>query len=196
MCARGSRCLTFCALAALALGAAGGCEDPNEMFTGRWASVLPESSAGTDPFDGAPLLAIGHYGREVAGVAYFHQVQGGSSLEPGCRCAFIDHRGVDLDRSRLEFSSRFDVGELVGCSNPTRLDWSLTLQSSLTDDEREELLAAGASEDLLASLPFRMLRGTVKPANESSGGWAVALVRLSVELAESDRLCSRNEPAE
>jgi len=78
-------------------GAAPGCSDASRMFTGRWVARAPLEETW---LTGKPELAIGHFGPELTGVAYYFESLG-AVPDPLCPCAFIDHKEVDLDRAEL-----------------------------------------------------------------------------------------------
>jgi hypothetical protein len=151
-----------------------GCEDPNKMFEGKW-----ESTSQYDAFEGqlrgVPHLAIGHFGLEVTGVAFFYKALGGSAPETECPCVFIDqqeaHR-VDLANQELSFSTKCDAIELSETASIT-LDWHLRL----------------ISEDTLEEVEERYLTGTVRRAD---GGEAemIKLIRTDVILEQADKECS------
>lgn len=99
-------CIVSVVLIALVSSAAS-CSDTNRAFTGRWVSA---ASLDSDWLVGRPELAIGHFGPEVTGVAWFLDEDGIEN--PICPCEFIDHRAVDLDRETLVVSTTFCDGSL------------------------------------------------------------------------------------
>ena len=60
------------------------CEDPNKMFEGVWVSTDDAYDELEGALVGAPTLALGHYGRDLTGLVYFHEALGSSSFEQGC----------------------------------------------------------------------------------------------------------------
>jgi hypothetical protein len=110
------RILLGAAVGLTALWPSVACEDLNQMFTGLWRASAASPGG---PVEGAPELAIGHFGREVAGVAYFKIVAGGSEFVSACPCAFIEHQQLDLGRRTVRFATQCDGGP--------RLDWRLEL---------------------------------------------------------------------
>lgn len=149
------------ALVAILLGAAAapGCDDPNEVFTGRWESRLPPHEG---LVEGAPVLALGHFGREVAGVAYFKKLEpGGAAYDEDCPCAFVEHQGIDLDTPRVSFSTECLASGVV-------LDWDL------------ELVEDG--ED-------RLLEGTVTSALGGDVAVAVSLEKTEDFVLAEDKEC-------
>jgi hypothetical protein len=142
-----------------------GCEDPNEMFHGLWESTATSSEA---PYEGAPLIALGHYGLEVTGVAYFHQAIGQSKLVSDCPCAFVVHQGVDLDEKVVRFSTSFEAMPCEG--DGTDLDWELVLGTDpLTED--------------------KVFEGSVTSSDGSLAAFDVKLRRISRYISPAHRLC-------
>ncbi|MGM0574805.1 MAG: hypothetical protein ACQEXJ_03620 [Myxococcota bacterium] len=144
--------LAFACAAALGAGA---CDNPNEMFTGRWEADQAHDGVIT----GAPIVAMGHYGREVAGVVYFDLFPGGPPVE-ACPCAFIDRPEVDLDAREVEFDTT--------CPGAVPQRWQLTLE------ER--------GDDLV-------LVGTVRPADGSPDEVSVELVNKARFVGDEDKEC-------
>ncbi|MCB9727582.1 MAG: hypothetical protein H6744_02680 [Deltaproteobacteria bacterium] len=147
--------------ASLAVWPSLSCDQVNSMFAGLWRSTLPAASG---PFAGAPELAIGHYGREIAGVAYFKIVQGGSEYVAECPCAFIENKRVDLDARTVDFATKCD---------DLQLDWSLTLREEGTR---------------------RLLEGTVTRADGGPGSAEVQLERDDEFVRDEDKLCPPASP--
>lgn len=122
-----------CALLCTAL-ALGGCDNPNTMFHGTWVSTVPPyEDALQGQLEGAPVLAMGHFGQEVAGVLYFRVDAAGPLLAAECECAFVDHQSIDLDARSVVFSTTCYHGEL---SPPEPLIWTLALQGGGFDADR------------------------------------------------------------
>jgi len=101
----------------------GGCENPNEVFSGRWGPpISPESgtSSAIDLGEGLvwPQLHLGHYGQEVAGVVTFHTTELVTSTTSSCSCAFVEHRHLNLDAQTLVFTTH--------CSS-VGMDWDLAI---------------------------------------------------------------------
>ncbi|MEZ4265180.1 MAG: hypothetical protein R3F39_02290 [Myxococcota bacterium] len=156
------RCVLAAALASLAWWPAAGCDELNQMFTGLWRATSVEADG---LFEGSPELAIGHFGREVAGVAYFKIVQGGSQYVAECPCAFINHEQLDLDARTVRFSTTCD-GSLV-------LDWRLKLTSE------------GAR---------RFLEGEVTRADGGPGTAVVRLERAEESVRDEEKQCPPAAP--
>ncbi len=137
----------------------GGCVDPNEMFSGRWESRLEPYSG---LLEGAPVLALGHFGLEVAGVAYFKQQQpDGALYVEACPCSFIEHQDVDLEDARLAFST--------SCGGPAQtLDWDL------------ERVEEGSEV---------VLQGALRAATGGGEAIGVELVLADEFLSEAEREC-------
>lgn len=157
-------------LVGLGVALAAGCENPNEMFHGVWESTDPILGA---PFEGAPTLALGHYGLEVTGVATFHEAVGRSQRIAACPCAFISHQGVDLDEGVVRFSTELEL-DTCGEGADT-LDWELELG---TDPESGR----------------RLLEGTVLPSDGSQPPSNARFERVSLYISESDRQCPPEDP--
>jgi hypothetical protein len=151
------RILLAFAVATLASGLTSGCDDLNEMFTGLWRATAVEAEG---LFEGSPELAIGHFGREVAGVAYFKIVQGGSEYVASCPCAFINHEQLDLDARTVRFATVCDDG--------LALDWRLTLSFE------------GSR---------RFLDGEVTRADGGPGRAVVRLERSEESVRDSEKQC-------
>ncbi|MCB9734567.1 MAG: hypothetical protein H6745_18430 [Deltaproteobacteria bacterium] len=97
-------------LVALALGLAGAsCADASSLFTGRWAAQTLVTSTWAFP-TGLPELAIGHFGNEVAGVAWFLDENGLASGPESCRCSFVDGQTVKPAQGRLVVNTTFCDG--------------------------------------------------------------------------------------
>ncbi len=100
----------------------GGCADTSTMFGGRWIS---RSVLDSGWIAGRPELAVGHYGPEVTGVAYFANAAG--VVVGPCPCAFIDHQSVDLD------AGTFRATTALPCDDSVWL-WELTLETDEAED--------------------------------------------------------------
>jgi len=160
-----------CACMALALwsSSALGCEDPNKMFEGVWETTLPEHDDLDGQLQGAPTLAIGHYGRDLPGLVYFHETLGASAFTLTCPCAVINQGigdTIDLDNRRVSFSTTCHDQT----SETVSLDWEL-----LMGDESDPL--------------DRTLAGTVQRSDGALGLVPVEFVRVSLEVEESDKQC-------
>lgn len=143
-------------LAVAALLAAA-CVDPSTLFTGRWVSEEHHDGV----VRGTPVLALGHYGLEVAGVVYY-LVKDGITYEAPCACAFVNHRSNDPGEGTLAFETVCD--DVVA-------SWRLALTSDPTTDET-------------------WLEGTVAPADGSTDGELTVRLRLEDTLVrEEDKLC-------
>ena len=114
---------TALVLASCVLGL--GCSDPRDAFHGVWepASPLVES----DVVAGEPVVALGHYGREVAGVVYY-RVTGGSRFRQPCPCSFVDHLSYDSEAAKMKFETACDT-------QSQRHLWSLELVEDPTDGQ-------------------------------------------------------------
>jgi hypothetical protein len=154
--ARRALAVTLTALAATA------CEDPNEVFTGRWEAT---EVASVGLYEGAPLLAIGHYGREVAGVVFFRSAPGGSENTDVCPCAYVDHQRLNLSTREVVF--RTDPCSATGSA---ALDWHLAI---VDDDETGE----------------RHLEGQVRWADGTPGEESVRLLQTETFVRDEDRIC-------
>lgn len=126
------------ALAALALSAPA-CADADRMFTGRWVAHAPLDSAW---LVGRPELAIGHFGPEVTGVAWFLDDDGIASRI--CPCTFLDPLTVDLDGRSFAATTTFCDGEVW--------IWRLTL-----DADADPQILEGSVE--VAGDPTRAIAG-------------------------------------
>jgi hypothetical protein len=117
-----------------------GCIDASSMFTGRWkyeGTAIDQSW-----LQGAPVLAIGHFGEELTGVVRFED-NVGIDIDPACPCAFLDH--VSLSLSREEF-----VSTSVGCDG-TVLVWDLMLDTGGQEPVLEGTVT-GAGESVAVRL--------------------------------------------
>ena len=125
--AKTSRALVFLTLALVAMITVG-CEDPNKIFGGTWRSwQLPNRTL----YNGSPVLMVGHYGQEVAGLIRFHRAPGASALDQECPCGYIERGVANVDTLRVKFTT--------GCAgNPDapKVDWSLYI----FDDADERFL--------------------------------------------------------
>lgn len=140
-----------------------GCEDPNSMFSGRWVST---TETGDDLLEGVPELALGHFGLEVAGIVFYH-MPGGAILASDCPCSYVEHRWIDQDERRLEFSTT--------CGDEaSALLWRLEI---VDDSDRDE----------------RLLVGKITPADGSAGSAEVELRFETSLLAPEDRQCPVRE---
>lgn len=143
-----------------------GCSNPNDDFTGRWVSTRVDVTGQPVPYtgviEGVPVLAIGHYGPEVAGITYYG-VAGGSQLQELCPCAFVDHLRANTIDGALEFETQ--------CSTASDAAyWKLTLRRDALDGET-------------------YLEGTVGRADGVGGSQQVSFRRESNEVVEADRQC-------
>ena len=94
-----------------------GCVDSSHIFSGRWES---EDAPLQGLLHGVPVLALGHYEREVAGVAYFMANSAtGTLYDPACPCAFVEYNALDVDEGTLAFETQCDA------ASPLLL-WALT----------------------------------------------------------------------
>lgn len=144
------------------------CEDPNTIFHGKWVSQLaPYEAALEGELDGAPIVAMGHYGQEVAGIVYFHVDQRGPLLEESCACAYIEHQTLDLDARKVVFSTECAEG---AAPDPRVLIWTLALEGSGFDEDRA-------------------LHGTVRLGDGAPGQVDVSLLRQSAFVLEEDKQC-------
>ena len=141
-----------------------GCEDPNSMFSGRWAST---SETKGDLLEGVPELALGHFGLEVAGIV-FYRIPGGALPVSDCPCSYVEHRWIDQDERRMEFST--SCGDVS-----TSLLWRLEIVDDADSDERH-------------------LVGKVTPADGSAGSADVKLLFETALLAPEDRQCPALAP--
>ena len=155
-----------CVLLALFSTVSGyGCDSPSSMFTGRWEQDTHET---VSPLGGWPVVAIGHYGHEVAGVTYLHEQGSLTSYLPGCPCVWIDHYRVDLSKAEVQFTTRCEEG---GVSPEQILNWHLTFE---VDEE--------TGDDLLV--------GTVSPESEEIPDVPnLRLIRTGDQLTEADKQC-------
>lgn len=156
------RFLLALAVAASAWWSLAGCDNLNEMFTGLWKATSVDAAG---LFEGSPELAIGHFGREVAGVAYFKIVQGGSEYVVSCPCAFINHEQLDLGARTVQFATVCDSG--LG------LDWRLTMSSE------------GSR---------RFLDGEVTRADGGPGRAVVRLERTEDSVRDAEKQCPPATP--
>lgn len=119
--------MNFRSAAAVGLAVCGlalGCSDPSDQFHGVWeATSLP---ADTVVVNGEPLMALGHYGREVSGIVYY-RIPGGSRFDPACPCSYVEHLSYNADDSRMKFET--------GCEDASRRLWSLELMQDATDGQ-------------------------------------------------------------
>ncbi|TNF29949.1 MAG: hypothetical protein EP329_14565 [Deltaproteobacteria bacterium] len=90
--------------AAVALSA--GCTDADRALTGRWGATEPVESSW---LVGRPELAIGHYGSELTGVAWF--LDGDGIASPVCPCAYVDQLSLDLGAEEFAASTDFCTGD-------------------------------------------------------------------------------------
>jgi len=86
----------------------GACDDPSKMFEGRWESV--DAVEGSTFLSGRPELSIGHYGRELTGVARFLDRNG--LVGGGCACTFIEHQRIELELERFVAVTEYCDGEV------------------------------------------------------------------------------------
>lgn len=142
---------------ALALFIAG-CSNPNEVFSGVWQ---PVEDGEYIVIDGVPTLALGHFGREVAGVVYFN-VPGGSLFRQPCACAFVDHLRYNADESTLEFESVCDGQPVAVLWNLELTDDPLTGETVLQADVRQ---ADGLS--VTDTITFRKVEDVVSDAQRA-----------------------------
>ncbi len=146
-----------------------GCDNPNTMFHGTWVSTFPAyDGALVGQLEGAPVLAMGHFGQEVAGVVYFRVDAAGPLLETDCECAFLEHQSIDFDTRSVVFSTSCYHGEL---SAPEPLIWTLTLVGEGLDSERE-------------------LSGTVRRLGDSHEE-LVQLLQQADFVLDEDKACPR-----
>lgn len=116
-----------------------GCADASDLFTGRWAATSLVTSTWGFP-TGLPELAIGHFGNEVAGVAWFLDDNGIPNGPAPCRCSFIDGQTVKPGDGRLIINTTFCDGAI----------WQWRLQLDDTSDGpvlRGQVLATDGSGD-------------------------------------------------
>ena len=152
------------------LGAA--CDSPSTMFTGRWETLEIEASDGL--FEGSPVVALGQYGAEVAGVLYHLKSPGSTTFNEDCPCAWLQHHRVNEAEKEVQFTTICQPPEAT-FTGP-RLHWRLRLE----DDERDE-------EEIVVD---GLLVGTVRidgaPEDE---GIPVSFVRIYDYLASADKRC-------
>ena len=156
---------TGVAVAAVLLALAtlsGGCVDTSTIFSGRWES---QGAPLDGLLHGVPVLALGHYQREVAGVAYFMASSAtGTRYEAACPCAFVEHNTLDLDLGTVVFETRCD-------DDAPLVRWSLTR----VDD--------GANGEVF-------LEGTVARSDGQAGPVEhVRLLRVREGLTDEERQC-------
>ena len=114
------------AIAVVICGLGLGCSDPSDAFHGVWEPVSTPSE--TVVVNGEPLLALGHYGREAAGVMYY-RVPGGSRFEQLCPCAFVEHLSYNAADTTMKFET--------ACGDATsRHLWNLELLEDPADGQR------------------------------------------------------------
>lgn len=164
------RSLHVCVLVMILMSASAvACDSPSSMFTGRWEQTTRES---VDPLGGWPVVAMGHYGDEVAGVTYLYEEGSIISYLPSCPCVWIDHYRVDLSRAEVQFTTRCE--ESAAGMNQT-LHWHLEFQ--VDDETGEELLV-----------------GTVAPeAGEVPTEPNLRLVRTQDGIVDKEKQCPPEE---
>lgn len=138
------------------ISSAAACSDLDRAFTGRWLALEPLDS---DWLVGRPELAIGHFGPEVTGVAWFLDDDGIEN--PICPCEFIDHRAVDLGTESFVVSTTFCDGSL----------WLWRL--ALVDGDGDE----------------PVLEGTVEVSGDPTRVLDVRLERLSTFIPNERKRC-------
>jgi hypothetical protein len=152
------------------LGSQGACENPNEVFSGRWGPVNETGSVDESTLDlGAdpvwPQLHLGHYGQEVAGIVTFHNTSLVTDRALECNCAFVEHRHLNLDAQTLVFTT--------GCDE-FALDWDL----DITRDDLDRVF----------------LKGTVHGVDGNSGLQELRLERLADEVDPHNPSCDADPP--
>ena len=152
------------------LGSQGACENPNEVFSGRWGPVNEKGSVDESTLDlGAgtvwPQLHLGHYGQEVAGIVTFHNTSLVTDRALDCPCSFVEHRHLNLDAQTLVFTTRCDE---------FALDWDL----AITRDD----------------LGGTFLEGTVYGVDGTSELHTLRLERLADEVNPHDPKCDADSP--
>ena len=148
---------------------AAGCEDPNKMFEGVWETTFPAHDDLDGQLQGAPTLAIGHYGRDLTGLVYFHETLGASAFTLTCPCAIISQGigdTIDLDNRRVSFSTTCHDQT----SETVSLDWDLTMGDESDPEDRS-------------------LTGTVQRSDGGPDAVPVEFLRVSLEVEESDKQC-------
>ncbi len=154
---------TVLGVAALtALWAAPACTDTSTIFSGRWES---EDAPLSGLVHGVPVLALGHYQSEIAGVAYFMASSAtGTLFDADCPCAFVEHNTLDVDRGTVVFETQCDPDAPL-------IRWSLT---------RDE---DGATGEVF-------LEGTIARSDGQEGPVEqVRLRRVREGLTDAERQC-------
>lgn len=137
------------------LVAGAGCDNPSTMFTGRWEPRVDEDPTGL--LAGWPVVAMGQYGAEVAGVIFHMESPEGTSFSQGCPCSWLEHYRVDSAGREVQFTSQCAPPE-ADLSGP-KLRWRLSLEE---DEETGEALLVGtvgvdgADED--EAVPLTLVR--------------------------------------
>lgn len=147
-----------------------GCQDPNKMFEGVWVSEAEPHDALGGELMGAPVLAIGHFGRNVTGVTYFRKFAYGEYTDH-CSCAFIRQRAidvVDVKEATMAFTTTCENPE-DETQSPVTLLWQLALSGESVDEQR--------------------LTGTVRRADDQMTSEDVAFDRVSTIVEETQKQC-------
>lgn len=154
--------LTALALALALASQAPGCTDTSTIFSGRWES---QDAPLDGLLHGVPVLALGHYGREVAGVAYFMaSAATGTLFDTACPCAFVEYNTLNVDRGTLVFETQCDASAPL-------VRWSLTLTAD-------------------AATGDPVLEGTVARSDGQEGPVEqVRLQRVREGLTDAERQC-------
>ena len=126
------------------LGLAAGCTNADRALTGRWASTMSLSS---DWLVGRPELAIGHYGTELTGVAWFLDADG--IVPRVCPCSFIDNRAVDVAHETFNAQTTF-------CDNSTWI-WRLTLDDTVTPPELAGTVEVAGDASRVLDISFALV---------------------------------------
>jgi len=124
---------------AAALGAAG-CENLNQRFSGFWRTSDPVASTF---FSGKVSLALGHYGRELTGVA--HYLDGIGTELKECSCSFLALQEIDLAAGTFVAASDH-------CGDP-RWIWRLELD---TEGESDALVGTIEEQGGTVTVPVRL----------------------------------------
>ncbi len=140
------------------------------MFEGVWVSEEAPFDALGGQLVGAPVLAVGHFGRNVTGVAYLRKFASGEYTD-SCSCAYIEQRDidvVDLERQTVAFTTTCEDPDPAG-DPPETLVWQLTLSGDLVDEQ--------------------LLVGTVRRADQSSAHVDITLGRVSTSVEATQKQC-------
>ncbi len=132
------------------------CSNPNDLFSGLWEPV--SYNATSTIIDGVPTLALGQYGREVAGVVYF-KVPGGSQFRQPCACAYVDHLRYVGDDATLDFETRCEGHSVATLWGLELLDSPATAEVTLI----ARFKRADAQSDL-EEITFRRVQSFVDDA--------------------------------